>query len=80
MEVLDTDKSERVDIKSFLTCPAQYVAILWDAASITIPRIQNPVIRRIPSARPQRSSAFAIGIYTAPVMADATILMTVKSE
>jgi hypothetical protein len=54
--------------------------MLLDAANMTIPRIQNKVISRIPSARPQRSRAFAIGIYTAPVIEDATIPMMVKSE
>jgi DNA modification methylase len=56
------------------------VARFWDEARRIKPRIQKKVIRRKPSARPQRSSALAIGMYTEPPITYATMVMTVNSE
>jgi hypothetical protein len=42
--------------------------------------MQNPTIKRNPSARPQRSNALTIEMYTAAVIAAATMLAMVKGE
>ena len=63
-----------------ITCAAQKVGRLLDAAMRIRPKVAKPSIRRKPSARPQTSSIFAIGIYTADVMALATISITVNRE
>lgn len=44
------------------------------------PSVAKPTISRKPSALPQISRSLAIGIYTAEVIDDETMDMTVKSE
>ena len=53
---------------------------MLDAAIRIRPKVAKHSIRRKPSARPQTSNIFAIGMYTADVMALATISMTVNRE
>ena len=63
-----------------LTCAAQNVARLLDVAIRMTPSVAKPTISRKPSALPQMSRSLAMGMYTAEVIEDETILMTVKSE
>jgi hypothetical protein len=44
------------------------------------PITQKTVMTRKPSALPQRSITLAMGMNTAPEMADATMVMTVNNE
>ena len=50
------------------------------AAIIIKPMVANPTMTANPSARPQRSSSFASGMYNAAVILLETMYMTVRSE
>lgn len=56
-----------------LTYAAQKVASPLQAAIKTKPRVQKMVMIRKPSARPQTSMTFAVGMKTAADMASATM-------
>ena len=63
-----------------LAWAAQNVARFLDTAMRMTPRVEKPTMRRNPSARPQISSSFAMGMYTADVIASDTMPITVRRE
>lgn len=65
---------------SVLTFAAQKVARLLQVAIRIKPKVENTVIIRYPSARPQTSITLAKGMYVAADMASATMGMTFRSE